>query len=814
MKESIISEIKGLRIEEVYQAIRRARPDLPELNAPPHNKIMCPLHKDTEPSMAIGGKYNGAKCFGCGKSLNSFDLIVTLLDTDAAGAIKWAKSALLNGHGADAAPPPSRHIQAPERPPIMDLDKAKKLQPLWAAALQKDEACLEFLQKDYVLYREFIAKAGLGLYRHKEKGPCIIYPVPNPTAPTAFITKTVTRSAKGKRDKWFLSGDSKTYYHTKDLSGRVVWVGGEEKFLLLVQLGFKAVSQLTGENLTRRKLDGDVEPVEIAVEIAKAITEGGATEVVLAGDADPAGHEMNEGARQALRENGFTGDIRFIEWPDGVKKGYDVNDAHKMLLLEQLIEGAVDPEPPTPDPDTPRNEMETVNVDPGYTVEALRAGCWTDKGKIIHAATCQAFATLHPHMWFVENSWFEFRAGFYQEMHDEEALRCVADLLGPSASYQQILEIGKYLKIARFKRREFWNTNAINCANGCIDLNNVDWNNPEIVLEPHHPKQANKHQIAVRYDASAECPTFLKTLNNILPDSGLQFLVQQWFGYCLIPCTRFQVAMVWYGSGSNGKGILSGVLRALLGESQVSHLRMGLLQEKFLLHQLYNVLVNIASESKANSGEIEDVLKQVVHADSPILADVKYYKPFSFISYARWLLCLNTALESSDISFGFWRSFLVVPFEKTFSDSEHPLAPKGSQKPDYKLSEHLTVELPGILNWAIEGLMALMHNGRFIVPQASYDALQDMEMNTNTVRRFHRDHCQNDPQQREKRSFLYRNYRLFCRREGNIPCSCGKFFERLKQIFPAEIGVVKTAGTYYITGIKVTDEIAGDDDED
>src|SRR5262249_2196146 len=119
-----------------------------------------------------------------------------------------------------------------------------------------------------------------------------------------------------------------------------------------------------------------------------------------------------------------------------------------------------------------------------------------------------------------------------------------------------------------------------------------------------------------RYDSGADCPTWKKFLNrNLEGDPEKIGLVQEIFGYCLLPTTRAQRFFVLVGEGANGKSVVLAVLEAMVGSDNVSSVPFESFGQQFKTHQTLGKLVNICPEI-GNVGRTEEgILKGFVSGD-------------------------------------------------------------------------------------------------------------------------------------------------------------------------------------------------------
>lgn len=81
-----------------------------------------------------------------------------------------------------------------------------------------------------------------------------------------------------------------------------------------------------------------------------------------------------------------------------------------------------------------------------------------------------------------------------------------------------------------------------------------------------------------------------------------------------------------------------------------------------------------------------------------------YWYVTTLTNYAKMIFCLNELPKTNDISSGFYRRFLIVTFNVQI--------PKNKINPNLAM-EIISNELPGIMNWILEGRKRLVRNGKF-----------------------------------------------------------------------------------------------------
>src|SRR5690606_17139025 len=97
---------------------------------------------------------------------------------------------------------------------------------------------------------------------------------------------------------------------------------------------------------------------------------------------------------------------------------------------------------------------------------------------------------------------------------------------------------------------------------------------------------------------------------------------------------------------------------------------------------------------------------------------------------------------------------------------------------DTRLYDRLVAGLPGVLLWAPDGLERLRAQGQFHVPQASLDAMQELEDLSSPVGAFVRHCCVLARGTEEVTSTLYKRWRSWCEDHGRSHPTTEQVFGR------------------------------------
>jgi P4 family phage/plasmid primase-like protien len=283
--------------------------------------------------------------------------------------------------------------------------------------------------------------------------------------------------------------------------------------------------------------------------------------------------------------------------------------------------------------------------------------------------------------------------------------------------------------------------------------------------------------LAYAFQPDAGCPQWHAFLQrNLAGDPGTIALLQQWFGYLLLPDTSLQRFLLLVGEGANGKSVICAVVQALLGDRNVCTVPLEFFGQRFHLVETLGKLANIVPEVGELDKIAEGALKAFVTGD-PMQFERKHKAPFTARPTARLVLATNNAPQFSDKSDGIWRRVLLLKFAVQIPLEERI---PGMDKAWWWGAAG---ELPGILNWALAGLFRLRQHQAFDVPCVCRDAIDTLRAESNPARRFLQEYYQAGSGEVEKES-LYERYREWCGKNGHHSLATNKFAVEVFRAFP------------------------------
>ncbi|MGW7083325.1 DNA primase family protein [Streptomyces sp. NPDC054871] len=268
------------------------------------------------------------------------------------------------------------------------------------------------------------------------------------------------------------------------------------------------------------------------------------------------------------------------------------------------------------------------------------------------------------------------------------------------------------------------------CENGLLRIRDRE-------LLPHSPGFFNLVSVPFRYDAHAIAPTWEGFLRQIWPDNPEPITaLQEWFGYILSGRTDQQKILLMVGPSRSGKGTIARVLKMLVGKENLAGPTLAGLGTNFGLSTLIGKPLAVISDARLsgndNSGVVERLL--TISGEDTIDIDRKYRQPWTGKLPTRLMILSNELPHFGDSSGVIARRFIVLNMTLSWLGKE-----------DSTLIDRLAAEMPGIINWALDGLARLENTGRITEPSSSREAVTTMQDTASPTSAFIRERCTTGP---------------------------------------------------------------------
>lgn len=296
-------------------------------------------------------------------------------------------------------------------------------------------------------------------------------------------------------------------------------------------------------------------------------------------------------------------------------------------------------------------------------------------------------------------------------------------------------------------------TELISCHNGLLHL-------PTGKIYPHTPNFFSNSALSYSYDQQAPKPfVWLKFLQEIWGDDQESIdTIQDIFGYLIGVDTDQQKLFLLVGPKRSGKGTIGRIINALLGEDAVISPTLASLETNFGIAPLIGKSAAIIADARlggrADQHAIAERLLSISGEDKQTV-DRKFMQAWSGRLTTRFLIMTNELPRIADASGALASRFIVLTMTKSFYGKE-----------DRGLTGRLLKELPGILNWAIEGWRRVKSRGHFIQPVSSAEAIRDLEDLSSPIGAFLRERCVVGQGHHVGIDYLYEVWTGWCQDQG------------------------------------------------
>ena len=391
----------------------------------------------------------------------------------------------------------------------------------------------------------------------------------------------------------------------------------------------------------------------------------------------------------------------------------------------------------------------------------------------------QEFKRKYDCLYHESLGWYEYGGTRWEQRSEQEIRQKIADLYGQYRTARVVDSVYRLLKAELIRKDLFdMHKELLNFPNGMFNVETGQ-------MLPHSRDYYSSIQMAYPYDASADCPEWTSFLEDVTAgDATRHDLIQEMFGYCLTKDARYQKCFCLLGSGANGKSVLLTVLEAMVGEANTSHIEIAFLQSDFQRINLFNKLVNVCNDMKTDVTGTESFFKAIVAGD-PINGCYKGRDFVDFRPFCKMVFSANRMPTAREVDYSFLRRFCFITFPVKFVDTPSGAPDEMQKQPD--IASKLLRELPGIFNWAYNGLKCLREQGAFTETTDQTMMTREMIAMANPLVAFVEDVIGNGaPHWSDKlnKKEIYQKYTEWCRETNTLPMSARTFWPRLRQIFP------------------------------
>ena len=306
----------------------------------------------------------------------------------------------------------------------------------------------------------------------------------------------------------------------------------------------------------------------------------------------------------------------------------------------------------------------------------------------------------------------------------------------------------------------------LNVENGTLNLHTGE-------LRAHRREDLVSKLAPVHFDPAECCPRWTRFLDEVFaPHPDIVPFIQRAVGYSLTADTREECLFLMHGTGRNGKGTQLKTLALVMGDYAGTADFSTFVQRRDdsgprddVANMRGKRLVS-AQESREGAALAESLLKWLTGGDL-VRARRLYENSYEFDpSWKIWLATNHKpVIRGTDPAI--WSRIKLIPFDVSFEGRE-----------DKTLKTALLAELPGILNWAVEGCLRWQEDG-LQLPASVTDATADYRADSDQTRRFVAEVCIKGEYASGMGRLLYLAYRRWAVDAGEEPVSETAFGRRL-----------------------------------
>jgi P4 family phage/plasmid primase-like protien len=266
--------------------------------------------------------------------------------------------------------------------------------------------------------------------------------------------------------------------------------------------------------------------------------------------------------------------------------------------------------------------------------------------------------------------------------------------------------------------RNLW---LLNCTNGTVDLRTGQ-------LREHRQSDLITTICPTAYEVG-EPTLWLKFLADILSPDLIDF-IQRLMGASLVGEVRDEIFPVLFGTGSNGKSVLTATWMGVLGDDLACAAPRDLLQTSRQKQHpteialFYGKRLVTVSETEDGCRLSEALVKHLTGRDK-LTARWMHGDFWTFEPSHTLVLSTNYKPMVVGTDHAIWRRLRLVPFNVCIA----------ADKQDRELSEKLKAEYPQILAWAVQGCLAWQERG-LAAPTDIADATADYKLDSDPFARF------------------------------------------------------------------------------
>lgn len=178
----------------------------------------------------------------------------------------------------------------------------------------------------------------------------------------------------------------------------------------------------------------------------------------------------------------------------------------------------------------------------------------------------------------------------------------------------------------------------------------------------------------------------------------------------------------------------------------------------------------VSTEQPSSYMTTTDILNKIISGE-PFSVEEKFGDPYQLTPQAKVIWAMNQLPDITSAMDGIFRRVRIIGL--------HPIP---EESIDLLIKEKIMQEGPGILNWAINGLIRFRQRGKFLIPESIRLASEYYKLHNDLAKQFVEECCDIGPDYREQAQPLFNGYKRWCEENGHSPKSMTKMADEWKRL--------------------------------
>lgn len=313
-----------------------------------------------------------------------------------------------------------------------------------------------------------------------------------------------------------------------------------------------------------------------------------------------------------------------------------------------------------------------------------------------------------------------YTGAFWRELSSARLERLIYEIK-PAVSSHRRNEISKLLGVRSHDLEFAWGQvreTEVAFADCVVDVMTGE-------AREHDPEDMLESVLPWRYDGRARAPRWSAVLLQYFedPEDGRHDLLQEFFGYICLNHSRYKRALMLLGPGDTGKSVIVNLARLMVGTEATAQLSLEHMDDPGARYAIKGKRLNLATEVSQRALMAESGFKAMVSGD-PVGLERKFKDPEMYMPTAKHVIAANDLPRIYGRALEVFERFLILPLTRVFTRADQ----------DPHLLDALEAEIPGVINWALEGARRLIGNrGLFTEARAASSALAEADARRNPM---------------------------------------------------------------------------------